>query len=193
MTDQKEENQLGGWRLTYNAKFTLSFCLICLVMLLLNFVSGGGINQLFSLSPRIRLTGFYRLVSYIFCHANIQHLTSNFLFLLLLGPLLEEKYGAKLLTLMTLVTAVVTGLINALLFNDSIIGASGIVFMFIVLSSIVNVKQKEIPLTFVFIVAIYIGREFFNAFTEDNISQFGHIFGGICGGVLGFLFAKKDN
>ena len=80
---------------------------------------------------------------------------------------------------------------NAAFFNDSIIGASGIVFMFIVLSSIVNVKQKEIPLTFIFIVLIYIGGELFNGLGNDNISQFGHIFGGLCGGGLGFLFNKK--
>jgi membrane associated rhomboid family serine protease len=185
------EKQRSGWSISFNAKFTLSFCLICLFMLLFNWVTGGSSNRVFSLSPYLSITGSYRLVSYIFCHGNLQHLTSNFLFLLLLGPILEEKYGTKLLAFMTLVTALVTGLINALIFKDYIIGASGIVFMFIVLVSIVNVKQKEIPITFIFIVLIYIGGELFNAFNEDNISQFGHILGGICGGALGFLFNRK--
>ena len=180
-----------GWKVTYNAKFTLSFCLIALIMLLVNMLTGGLINRVFSLSPHLSVSGVYRLITYIFCHANVQHLISNFLFLLLLGPILEEKYGAKLLTIMTVFTAVATGLVNAAFFNDSIIGASGIVFMFIVLSSIVNVKQKEVPLTFIFIVIIYIGGELFNGFNNDNISQFGHVLGGICGGALGFLLNKK--
>jgi rhomboid protease GluP len=192
MNNNENAEQTGGWRVTYNAKFTLSFCLLALVMLLMNMLAGGVVNNVFSLSPRLSVTGSYRLITYVFCHANVQHLVSNFLFLLLLGPILEEKYGAKLLAVMTVITAVVTGLVNAAFFNDSIIGASGVVFMFIVLSSIVNVKQKEIPLTFIFIVVIYIGGELFNGFNDDNISQFGHVLGGVCGGVLGFLFNKKS-
>lgn len=191
MNNASNSSGSAGWKVTYNAKFTLSFCLLALVMLLLNMFTGGWVNNMFSLSPRLSVSGAYRLISYIFCHANVQHLVSNFLFLLLLGPILEEKYGAKLLTVMTVITAVATGIVNAVFFNDSIIGASGIVFMFIILSSIVNVKQKEIPLTFIFIVLIYIGGELFNGLGKDNISQFGHIFGGLCGGALGFLFNKK--
>jgi membrane associated rhomboid family serine protease len=191
MNNNESEKGIRSWRITYNAKFTLSFCLLSLVMLLLNMFTGGLANNVFSLDPNLSFLGAYRLISYIFCHANVQHLFSNFLFLLLLGPILEEKYGAKLLALMTVITAIATGLVNAAFFNDSIIGASGIVFMFIVLSSIVNVKQKELPLTFVFIVVIYIGGELFNGFDKDNISQFGHVLGGVCGGALGFLFNKK--
>jgi len=192
MNNNENTTPPDGWRVTYNAKFTLSFCLIALIMLLANTLTGGIINRMFSLSPYLSVAGAYRLITYIFCHANVQHLISNFLFLLLLGPILEEKYGAKLLTIMTVFTAVATGLVNATFFNDSIIGASGIVFMFIVLSSIVNVKQKEVPLTFIFIVIIYIGGELFSGFNNDNISQFGHILGGICGGALGFLLNKKS-
>lgn len=195
MNDNESANRItkpSGWRITYNAKFTLSFCLVAVTVLLANMATGGTINRLFSLSPNLSLSGSYRLVTYIFCHGDIQHLIGNFLFLLLLGPILEEKYGAKLMLIMTAATAIATGFINAAFFNDSIIGASGIVFMFIVLSSIVNVKQKEIPLTFLFIVSIYIGGEILSAFNDDNISQFGHIIGGVCGGALGFLFSQKE-
>ena len=146
------------WRITYNAKFTLSFCLISFIMLLLNMGTGGWVNNV----------------------------------LLMLGPILEEKFGSKLLALMTVITAVATGLVNALVFDSGIIGASGIVFMFIVLASIVNMKSKEVPLTFIFIVLIYIGGEIVNSFNNDNISQFGHIFGGICGGGLGYFFNKES-
>lgn len=180
------------WRITYNAKFTLSFCLISFIMLLLNMGTGGWVNNVFSLSPHLGFTSSYRLVSYIFCHANFEHLVGNYFFLLMLGPILEEKFGSKLLALMTVITAVATGLVNALVFDSGIIGASGIVFMFIVLASIVNMKSKEVPLTFIFIVLIYIGGEIVNSFNNDNISQFGHIFGGICGGGLGYFFNKES-
>jgi len=180
-----------GWKITYNAKFTLTFCFLSLAMLLINMAAGGFINNWFGLSPHLSLEGSYRMVSYIFCHGNFQHFIGNIVLLLMLGPILEEKYGTKLLTIMTFITAIATGLVNALFFNQGIIGASGIVFMFIVLSSVVNMKQKEIPLTFIFIVLIYIGGEILDSFKNDNISQFGHIFGGVCGAIWGFLFNKN--
>lgn len=184
-------SEVKSWKITYNAKFTLTFCLVSTVLLCLNYITGNVLNQIFALRPDLSLLGIYRMVTYIFCHADLQHLMGNLLFLLILGPLLEEKYGGKLLLLMTLVTAVTTGIVNAILFNQAIIGASGIVFMFIVLSSIVNMKEKEIPLTFIFVTLIYLGGEVVDSFAKDNISQFGHIFGGLCGGVLGYLFNKK--
>ena len=88
---------------------------------------------------------------------------------------------------MSLITAVITGLINMFLFRQVIVGASGIVFMFIILSSLVNMKRKEIPLTFILVTFVFIGNEIVNSLGDDNISQFGHICGGLCGGALGFL------
>ena len=84
------------WRITYNAKFTLSFCLISFIMLLLNMGTGGWVNNVFSLSPHLGFTSSYRLVSYIFCHANFEHLVGNYFFLLMLGPILEEKFGPNM-------------------------------------------------------------------------------------------------
>ena len=37
---------------------------------------------------------------------------NNFLYILLIGPMIEEKYGSKNLTIMILVTAIITGIIN---------------------------------------------------------------------------------
>ena len=180
-----------NWRVSYNASFTLTFCIISIVFLVVNEITGARLNQMLAVTPALRFSEFYRTITYVFCHANLQHLVGNLLFLLMLGPLLEEKYGTKLLTFMALITAVITALINSVLFDEAIIGASGIVFMCIVLSSIVNIKSKEIPLTFILVVVIYIGREVINSFDDDVISQFGHITGGICGAVLGFVFNRR--
>jgi membrane associated rhomboid family serine protease len=106
---------------------------------------------------------------------------------LLLGPILEEKYGSKKLLVMMLITAVVSGLANILLFsNVALLGASGIVFMMIILTSASCIKDDRIPLTMILIIVIYLGAEVINGiFTSDNISQLTHIIGGVCGGVFG--------
>ncbi len=181
----------SGWRITYNAKFTLTFCLVCVVLLNSNELNSNALNSYLSLTPYFKLTEFYRFFTYVICHANYEHLLGNLLFLIILGPILEEKYGSKALLIMALITAISTGVVNTIFFDSGIIGASGIVFMFIILSSIVNLKSKEIPLTFIFVVLIYLGGEILNSFKEDGISQFGHIFGGLCGAVFGFWGKNK--
>ncbi|QQO07926.1 rhomboid family intramembrane serine protease [Breznakiella homolactica] len=120
-------------------------------------------------------------------HANWNHLISNFSFILLIGPILEENYGSLSLIFMIAVTAVVTGLLNAFLFPTALLGASGVVFMMILLASFTNFNHGEIPLTFILVLFLYLGRELFNSFSSNNISEFAHIVGGFCGSLFGFF------
>ena len=114
------------------------------------------------------------------------------LMFLLLGPMLEEKYGGKRLLIMIAITALVTGIINSIFCSTGLLGASGVVFMFVVLSSVTAFKEKEIPLTFIIVMILYIGQEVVNGVTSaDNISQMGHIIGGFSGAVFGFGFRKN--
>ena len=113
----------------------------------------------------------------------------NFAIILLIGPILEEKYGTKNLSIMMFVTALVTGILNVALWDSGLLGASGIVFMMILLGSLVIFRKCTIPLTFILIVVLYLGRELTAIFENDNISQFAHILGGICGMIFGFIFS----
>jgi membrane associated rhomboid family serine protease len=78
-----------------------------------------------------------------------------------------------------------------MIFNRAALGASGILFMMILLSSFTNVKHGMVPLTFLLIIVLYFGREIYASIAiESNISHFGHIVGGLCGAVLGFYISK---
>jgi len=92
---------------------------------------------------------------------------------------------------MILITAIITGLLNLAFYNTGLIGASGIAFMLIILSSITNYKNGDIPITFILVMVLYLGKEFMNSTETDNISQFAHIIGGILGSVFGFVINKK--
>ncbi len=193
-----------GWHLTFNAPVTIVFSIICALILLLNqFVFGGHlINTLFT-APGSQKSDFafnwksvldyIRLLTYVFGHADWPHLLGNLAFILLLGPLMEERYGSAMLALMMVVTAFVTGVINACLIPKSLVGSSSIVFMLIMLSSLVNIEKKEIPLTFILVFALYIGTQFINsaASNERNVAAFAHIAGGLCGSLFGFMAAPK--
>jgi rhomboid protease GluP len=179
-------------RLRYNAPVTLSFSLLSALVLLLDQVTGGWlIRGFFTIAPGFAAgspLSWLRLFTHVIGHASWAHLLGNFAFILLIGPVLEEKYRSLPLLFMMAVTAAVTGVISVVFLRTGLLGASGIVFMFILLSSFTNIRSGEIPITLILIVVLYIVREFVNALTPDSISQVAHIVGGLCGGLFGFLF-----
>jgi membrane associated rhomboid family serine protease len=181
-------------RIRYNAPVILTFALVCAVVLLIDQVSGGAfIRAFFILPPTFTASSplsWIKLVTYVIGHANWAHLIGNFSFILLIGPVLEEKYGSMPLLLMMIVTALATAILNILVVRTGLYGASGIVFMLILLSSFTNIRQGEIPITFLLIVVLYLVREFVNALSPDTVSQLAHIAGGVVGGLFGFLFSK---
>ena len=176
-----------------NAPITLGFSLICIIALLLNMVSSGKTNVLFFstygsslLSPMT----YIRLLGHIFGHANVDHLVSNLLYILLLGPMLEEKYGKRLI-IVILSTAAVTGIVHKLLSpNTMLLGASGVVFAFIILASITG-NEEGIPVTLIIVALLWIGSEIYTGITTaDSVSQLTHIVGGLTGGIIGLAFKK---
>jgi membrane associated rhomboid family serine protease len=134
-----------------------------------------------------RFRSWVVLFTHVIGHANWNHLISNFAFILLIGPMLESVYGSLSLLFMIVITALVTGVLNILLFPTALLGASGVVFMMILLASFTNFNKGEIPLTFILILVLYLGRELFNSFSSNNISEFAHIVGGFCGSLFGFF------
>ena len=137
---------------------------------------------------------YIRLFTHVLGHENWRHLSNNFVYILLIGPMLEEKYGTYNLLIMILITAFVIGVINSIFGNKRILGASGIVYMFIVMSSFVNIQAGKVPITLILIFIFYIANEIIDGiFKEDNISHLGHIIGAICGCILGYLYYMLGN
>lgn len=182
-------------RITYNSPVILTFTLVCTAVHTVNVLTGGFITHyFFALDGNTNLTDpldYLRLFSHIVGHGNWAHLIGNFSFILLIGPMVEEKYRSSTLLLMVLVTALATGLMNNFLFDSGLLGASGVVFMLILLGSFTNIRSGQIPLTFILVVLLYLGKEVVQIFDHDNISQFAHIVGGIFGALFGFLLGGK--
>ena len=95
------------------------------------------------------------------------------------------------ITIMIFATALATGFANILLSSNHLVGASGVVFMLIILASIVDFRKGTIPLSFLLIALIFIGKEVSDAFSkDDNVSQLAHIVGGLVGAFFGFRLKK---
>lgn len=184
-------------KITFNAPVTLGFVIICFIATLLGAVSNGRITQMVFMtyhSSLANLMTYVRFITHIFGHSGWSHFIGNASYLLLLGPMLEEKYGSKELIEVIGITAVVTGVVNYIFFwNVGLCGASGVVFAFIILASFTGFKEGEIPLTFILVAVIFIGQQVYEGIAvQDNISNMAHIVGGIVGAVLGYLLNKKS-
>ncbi len=186
-----------GLRLSFNAPVTLVFVGLCVAARLIDMLTGGAANRaVFSVygSSMANPLTYVRCVAHVLGHASWSHLIGNMMYILILGPMIEEKYGPKSTAAIILITAVVTGIINMVLFpRVMLLGASSVVFAFILMSSITVREDNTIPVTFILVALLYLGQQVWQGVTEkDNISQMAHIAGGAVGSVMGFLLSKAE-
>lgn len=183
-------------RLDYNSPVVLSMFFISAIALLLGLVTNGWTTHaVFSVyrSSMLNPLTYVRLIGHVFGHANLEHFLGNMLLLLVVGPPLEEKYGSGPLAVGILVTAVLSGILHMVLFPAvALMGASGIVFMMIMLASLCGMKNGKIPLTLILVAILYLGQEVYAiVFIKDNVANCMHIVGGACGTVFGYGVTPK--
>ncbi len=195
-----KKNFLSNFRITYNAPATLTFALIAAVILFLDTILHNTLIPAFftcpgaSSEPSFNPSNFldyFRLLFHIFGHSNWNHFLGNMAFILLLGPVIEERYGSGLLVLMMTITSLVTGVLNVCFSPSQLLGSSDIAFMMILLTSFTTISKSEIPLSFILILILYIGREILGSGKNESISTLAHIAGGICGSMFAFLATPK--
>lgn len=184
------------FKISFNSPVILAFFIICFISLILNMITRGYTNRLlFSVyrSSLFSVFTYLRFIGHVFGHVNWEHFISNMTLLLVVGPLLEEKYGSLNMIIVMLTTAIVTGVVNYVFFPGvALLGASGIVFALILLSSFTSIKEGEIPLTLILVAVIYIGGQIFDGlFIKDNVANFTHILGGIVGSIAGYVMNKN--
>lgn len=183
-------------KISYNAPVTLTFSLLCAIALALHFFTGGNTTALLFSVYRCALTdlaAFFRFFGHVLGHAGYSHFIGNIVLILVLGPGLEDRYGSFPLLWAILLTALVSGVVQFIFFpGTALLGASGIVFMMIMLASFGGMRSGTVPLTLILVAVLYLGGELWDAiFVDDNVSQLTHIVGGLCGTVLGFLLGRK--
>ena len=164
--------------LQYNAPVTLTFFFLSLASLALGHLTNGWTTyHLFSVyrSPLADPLFFVRLFGHVLGHAGWDHFIGNMLLFLVI------------------MTALVSGILQCVLFPSSaLLGASGIVFMLIMLSSLAGSRNGGIPITLLLVGALYLSQQVYDIlFVQDNVANFMHIVGGACGTVFGFAVRRK--
>ena len=105
---------------------------------------------------------YIRLFGHVLGHASWDHFLNNMLLLLVIGPPMEEKYGSGPLLKGILLTALISGVLQCVLFpHTALLGA-----------------------------ALSLGQQVYDIiFAHDNVANFMHIVGGVCGTAFGYVYA----
>ncbi|OOB76857.1 MAG: rhomboid family intramembrane serine protease [Epulopiscium sp. Nuni2H_MBin003] len=183
------------FKISFNSPIILGFSITCALALISNNLTAGFSNDFIFSTYRAPLNDpmmYVRLIGHVFGHADWDHFIGNMMLILVVGPLLEEKYGSFDIFILILITAILTGLANNLMFaHIQLLGASGVAFALILLSSFTSIKEGAVPMTFILVTLIYIVGEIYDGlFMVNNISNVTHIIGGATGATLGYLMNK---
>ncbi len=211
-----------GLKFIYDAPATLTFAFVCIILFVLDAfvfkqkltsliltspvnggaagVSGGALgvagaaasNLAFSASNPL---SYLRLFSYALGAASGEILVCNMIFVLLLGPSMEERYGTVVIAIMIFVSALFSGVLNACFCKIPLNGCEAIIFMMIFLNSFVSLSKKKIPFSFVLVFILFVLKGVFAAdfktASSTAIQIIINIAGGLCGSLFAFLTSPK--
>lgn len=203
------------FRVTYDAPITLSFIFITAIIFILDqFALKGSLSEkILICSGRTNGYSFdytsplsyVRIFAHVFHANNWINMLSNATFLLLLGPVLEERYGSIAIALTLFLSSLISGVL-ATFSPIPVSGPSAIIFLFILLSTITSFEKRNLSLSSILLFILYsafvLSQGYGNnlslftgnkiiIFFKANIPSFMSLIAGILGSIAGFLTAPK--
>ena len=143
----------------------------------------------------VRYHCWWQPLTYMFTHANIQHILFNMLGLLFFGLPLEKAIGSKEFLLLYFFCGIMDGLLSFALYyflgfyRVFLLGASGALYSVLLAYAVVFPRSRIfvfglIPLPAPILIAVYAAIEFFSQFTVSSTAHFTHL----TGFVLAWLY-----
>lgn len=186
----------------FDSPVTISFSLLSVLLFVLNCLPIKGTPDIKILSSpttsagpipfmATQISSYLRLFLYAFGSQNFVGLLSNLLFLLMLGPVMEERYGSLVIGIMMAVSVLFSGVLNTCFCETSLQGCMPIIFMMIFLNSFMSFSKKKIPVSFFVIFVFYIVREVSGKTFSEIVGLIICITGGLCGSLFAFLTSPK--
>lgn len=197
-------------KLTFDYPVTVTFVIVSLVLFLLDVYAFKG--KMFSSilichgskqamvpfnfkSP----ADFTGLFLFAFGNASWEMLFANLIAILLLGQILEERYGSVMLGLMMFISTLISGVLTACISTVPLTGAGCVIFMMAVLVSLTELTKKRIPLSCLLVFVLFLSFEIFRnakGVSGTDVMQkicgvLVEMIGGICGSIFGFLVLPK--
>ena len=152
------------------------------------------ITQSFSLVFSLVLQEPWRVLTHVFVHSGLLHVSSNLFALLIFGFILENTTNSRVFLSIFFVSAVVSSLAD-ILFYSKTIGASGAIFGILGCLAVLRPKTLVwvfgVPMYLIFGIFIWASLDMLGMFYPDNIAHASHLFGMLFGIVAGIKLREK--
>ena len=186
----------------YDSPVMLSFAFLTLIILLLDtFAFKGKLKNFWLLTPTTAAGAFpfafsdfpsiLRLFIHIFGYSDISLLVCNLIFILLLGPQMEERYGSVIIGIMIFVAALFSGVLNACFCQNAVCGAEPVVFMLILLWTMMQLSRSKISASAIAVIALFVAMLIFRKNPNGVVGLVVTVAGGLCGSLFAFLTSPK--
>lgn len=148
---------------------------------------------------------YIRILLHVFGTTSWSALLINSAFFLLIGTVLEDRYGSVIFALMIFISALVSGVIGIFSPLD-MCGATPVIFMMIFLSAVTMISKRNLQISWVLIMVLYTAYSMATAFEKNgaliegngfirffqsNISTFICMAAGVASSLFGFLSSPK--
>lgn len=197
----RERNSLSKYLSPVNTGIILANIL---VFIIINTLSASSTQEMIvdklALSWRDILDNgeYYRLVTYMFLHSGLDHLTNNMIVLLFIGDNLERAMGKWKFLITYLASGVLAGaasvFYNMVKFNNIIsIGASGAIFGVVgAMAYIVTVNRGRLENISTRQLVMFVIFSLYGGLTSKGVDNTAHIGGLISGFILAALLYRKQ-
>ena len=186
----------------YDSPVMLTFAFITLIIFILDtFVFKGKLKDVWLITPTAAggqfpfafsdLRSILRLFIHVFGYTESPVLVCNLIFILLLGPQMEDRYGSVIIGIMIFVSALFSGVLNACFCTNAVSGAEPVVFMLILLWTMMQLSRSKISASAIAVIALFITMLVFRKNPNGVVGVAVVAAGGLCGSLFAFLASPK--
>ena len=176
----------SGLPVTYSGLILLT----CIVVFLISVIFPGFVYNYLALNPDYVMQRPWTLITYMFVHADFNHIFWNMLFLFFFGMELERRVGENKFLQIYILSGIVAALGQMMISTSSMVGASGALFgvmgcLAIIAPEIRILLFFVIPMSIRGAVVLFALIDFLTLGSADNIAHMAHIVGLLVGLAYG--------
>ena len=186
----------------YDSPVMLTFAFITLIIFILDtFVFKGKLKDVWLITPTATggqfpfafsdFRSIIRLFIHVFGYDQSSVLVCNLIFILLLGPQMEDRYGSVIIGIMIFVSALFSGVLNACFCTNAVSGSEPVVFMLILLWTMMQLSRSKISASAIAVIALFITMLVFRKNPNGVVGVAVVAAGGLCGSLFAFLASPK--
>ncbi len=189
-------------KFVYDAPVTITFALIALLIFILDtFAFKGSFSGQWLLTPTAEggvlpfafsdFRSIARLFLHVFGYTDPAVLVCNLIFILLLGPSMEERYGSVIIGIMIFVSALFSGVLSACFCRVPACGAEPVVFMLVLLCTMMHLSRSKVSASSLAVIVLFICMLVLRKNLNGVIGVVIVAAGGLCGSLFAFLTSPK--